>query len=51
MRNMARSCCRPASASSGPVIAGQLQMTVKEPLGTVVSIVPFNFPVLLFGWN
>jgi betaine-aldehyde dehydrogenase len=36
---------------SGPVIAGQLQMTVKEPLGTVVSIVPFNFPVLLFGWQ
>jgi betaine-aldehyde dehydrogenase len=36
---------------SGPVIAGQLQMTLKEPLGTVVSIVPFNFPVLLFGWQ
>jgi betaine-aldehyde dehydrogenase len=36
---------------SGPVIAGQLQLTLKEPLGTVVSIVPFNFPVLLFGWQ
>jgi betaine-aldehyde dehydrogenase len=36
---------------SGPAIAGQWQMTVKEPLGTVVSIVPFNFPVLLFGWQ
>ena len=36
---------------SGPVIAGQLQMTIKEPLGTVISIVPFNFPVLLFGWQ
>jgi betaine-aldehyde dehydrogenase len=36
---------------SGPVIAGQVQMTIKEPLGTVVSIVPFNFPVLLFGWQ
>ena len=36
---------------AGPVIAGQLQMTIKEPLGTVVSIVPFNFPVLLFGWQ
>ena len=36
---------------SGPAIAGQLQMTIKEPLGTVVSIVPFNFPVLLFGWQ
>ena len=36
---------------SGPAIAGQWQMTVKEPLGTVVSIVPCNFPVLLFGWQ
>jgi betaine-aldehyde dehydrogenase len=36
---------------SGPAIAGQLQMTIKEPLGTVVSIVPYNFPVLLFGWQ
>ncbi len=36
---------------SGPAIAGQWQMTIKEPLGTVVSIVPFNFPVLLFGWQ
>jgi acyl-CoA reductase-like NAD-dependent aldehyde dehydrogenase len=36
---------------AGPVIAGQVQMTIKEPLGTVVSIVPFNFPVLLFGWQ
>lgn len=36
---------------SGPAIAGQWQMTLKEPLGTVVSIVPFNFPVLLFGWQ
>ncbi len=36
---------------TGPAIAGQLQMVVKEPLGTVVSIVPFNFPVLLAGWQ
>lgn len=36
---------------AGPAIAGQLQMVLKEPLGTVVSIVPFNFPVLLFGWQ
>jgi betaine-aldehyde dehydrogenase len=36
---------------AGPAIAGQLQMVIKEPLGTVVSIVPFNFPVLLFGWQ
>ncbi len=36
---------------AGSAIAGQMQMTLKEPLGTVVSIVPFNFPVLLFGWQ
>ena len=36
---------------AGPAIAGQLHMTLHEPLGTVVSIVPFNFPVLLFGWQ
>ncbi len=29
---------------AGPAIAGQLHMVIKEPLGTIVSIVPFNFP-------
>jgi len=36
---------------AGPAIAGQLHLTMKEPLGTIVSIVPYNFPVLLFGWQ
>ena len=36
---------------AGPAIAGQLHMVMKEPLGTIVSIVPFNFPMLLFGWQ
>lgn len=36
---------------AGPAVAGQLHMTIKEPLGNVVSIVPYNFPVLLFGWQ
>jgi betaine-aldehyde dehydrogenase len=36
---------------AGPAIAGQLHMTLKEPLGTIVSIVPYNFPVLLFCWQ
>ncbi|MFM7776107.1 MAG: aldehyde dehydrogenase family protein [Actinomycetota bacterium] len=36
---------------AGPAIAGQLQMVVKEPLGTVVCIVPYNFPMLLAGWQ
>jgi betaine-aldehyde dehydrogenase len=36
---------------AGSAIAGQIHMTLKEPLGVIVSIVPFNFPVLLFGWQ
>lgn len=40
-----------AGRVAGPAIAGQLQMVVKEPLGVVVSIVPVNFPVLLFVWQ
>ena len=36
---------------AGPAIAGQLQLVIKEPLGTVVSIVPYNFPMLLAGWQ
>lgn len=36
---------------TGPAIVGQLQMVIKEPLGTVVSIVPYNFPILLAGWQ
>ncbi|MSX44142.1 MAG: aldehyde dehydrogenase family protein, partial [Actinobacteria bacterium] len=27
---------------AGPAIAGQLHMVIKEPVGTVVSIVPYN---------
>lgn len=36
---------------AAPAVAGQLHMTIKEPLGVVVSIVPFNFPLLLFSWQ
>jgi len=36
---------------AGSAIAGQMHITLKEPLGVIVSIVPFNFPVLLFGWQ
>jgi betaine-aldehyde dehydrogenase len=36
---------------AGPAIAGQFHMTLHEPLGTLVSIVPFNYPALLFGWQ
>lgn len=40
-----------AGRVAGPAIAGQLHMTLKEPVGTVLSIVPFNFPLLLSGWQ
>jgi betaine-aldehyde dehydrogenase len=36
---------------AGPVLPGQMHLVLKEPLGTVVSIVPSDFPVLLFGWQ
>ena len=36
---------------AGPAIAGQIHMVLKEPVGTVVSIVPYNFPLLLAGWQ
>lgn len=36
---------------AGPAIAGQLQFVIKEPLGTLISIVPYNFPMLLAGWQ
>lgn len=36
---------------AGPAVAGQWHMSFKEPLGTIVSIVPYNFPALLFGWQ
>lgn len=35
----------------GPVVAGQLHYTVKEPVGTVVIILPFNYPLCLLAWE
>ncbi len=35
----------------GPVVAQQFHYTLKEPLGVVVSIQPFNYPVLLLAWQ
>lgn len=34
-----------------PVEATQLAMVVKEPLGVVACIVPWNYPLLLLGWK
>ncbi|GAA4484560.1 aldehyde dehydrogenase family protein [Microbacterium panaciterrae] len=35
----------------GPSVAGQLHYTLKEPMGTVVIILPANYPILLFIWE
>lgn len=35
----------------GPSAPGQLHLTMKEPLGTVATIVPFNYPYLLLFWE
>lgn len=35
----------------GPSAPGQLHMTIKEPLGVVATIIPFNYPYLLLFWE
>src|SRR6476660_8209267 len=33
-----------------PVAEHQINFTIKEPLGVVAAIVPFNYPLLLLAW-
>lgn len=40
-----------AGSVLGPSVAGQLHYTVKEPMGTVVIILPANYPVVLAAWE
>ncbi|GAA1955447.1 aldehyde dehydrogenase family protein [Nocardioides panacihumi] len=35
----------------GTAAAGQTQFTIKEPMGTVVIVLPANFPLLLMMWS
>ncbi len=35
----------------GPVVDGQFNFTTKEPLGVVVIILPFNYPLCLLCWQ
>jgi betaine-aldehyde dehydrogenase len=35
----------------GPVVDGQFHFTTKEPLGVVVIILPFNYPLCLLCWQ
>jgi acyl-CoA reductase-like NAD-dependent aldehyde dehydrogenase len=35
----------------GPVVDGQVNFTTKDPLGVVVIILPFNYPLCLLCWQ
>lgn len=35
----------------GPVVEGQFNFSLKEPLGVVVLILPFNYPLCLLCWQ
>jgi betaine-aldehyde dehydrogenase len=35
----------------GPAVAGQMHYTLKQPLGTVALIMPFNYPLVLLAWE
>ncbi len=35
----------------GPATAGQTHFTVKEPMGVVVIVLPFNYPYVLLCWE
>lgn len=35
----------------GSTVVGQMHYTIKEPMGTVISILPANFPIVLYFWS
>lgn len=35
----------------GPAVAGQMHYTLKQPVGTVALIMPFNYPLVLLAWE
>jgi acyl-CoA reductase-like NAD-dependent aldehyde dehydrogenase len=35
----------------GPAVAGQMHYTLKQPVGTVAFIMPFNYPLVLLAWE
>ena len=51
MRYYAEVARHEAGKVVGPAVEGQLHYSIKEPLGVVVSILPFNYPLVLFAWQ
>ena len=35
----------------GNAVQGQFHYTLKQPLGTAVLILPFNYPLVLLAWE
>ena len=42
---------RDSARCSGPTVDAQFHFTTKEPLGVVVIILPFNYPLCLLCWQ
>ena len=40
---------KPIPSNTNPKNDKSIKFTIREPLGVVVSIIPFNFPVFIFG--
>lgn len=40
-----------AGRIAGSTVPGQFHFAIKEPLGTVIIILPFNFPLVLLCWE
>lgn len=36
---------------AGATVPGQIHFSVKEPLGTIVIVLPFNYPLVLLCWE
>jgi acyl-CoA reductase-like NAD-dependent aldehyde dehydrogenase len=36
---------------AGATVPGQFHFSIKEPLGTIVIVLPFNFPLVLLCWE
>lgn len=44
-------CIRAEEGSATELDANTLSMNIKEPLGVVGQIIPWNFPLLMLSWK